>query len=114
MKHLAVPLLNLNITSMAWSSLRGPDSEGRDTWKSRLLYRLIIIDTMWSEHMYMIKLGPSVIDVKAEGGKSGVSKSLRAYITPSGLFALFIVLSAPSSVFYSPSTGSVQRALVHE
>lgn len=56
-KHLAIPSLN-SIHFIAWSTFTGPGSERMDIWRSALLYRLIIIDTMWSEHMYTIKCSP--------------------------------------------------------
>lgn len=59
-KQLAIPLLN-SIHFIAWSTFMGPTLEQMDIWNSILLYRPIIIDTMWSEHMYTIKYNPHVL-----------------------------------------------------
>lgn len=59
-KHLAKPSLN-SIHFITWTTFMGPDSEPVDIWNRRLLYRLFIINTMWSEHMYTIKHNPHVL-----------------------------------------------------
>lgn len=54
LKHLALP----SHCCTPQSTFTGLGSERMDIWNGKLLYRLVIMDTVWSEHMHTIKHRP--------------------------------------------------------
>lgn len=64
----------------------GPGPERMHIWNSRLLYRLIIMDTMWSEHMYTIKRSPMCCRHPCRGGRRESANPLYLGYTLSFIF----------------------------
>lgn len=67
-EHLAEPLPK-SIHFIAWSTFIGPGSEGTYIWNSKLLYRLITVSTIWSQHMSIIKNNHHVLEHCCRGSR---------------------------------------------